>query len=76
MNIILNHRQERFLKLKKFRVNNVFLSRIVVRKETSLYFAVYHSRLVPVRRFPSPSRSIHVGDVSEANGQETPHIFA
>ena len=54
----------------------MFLSRIVVRKETLLYFAVYLSRLVPVRRFPSPSRSIHVGDVSEANGQETPHIFA
>ena len=30
--------------------------------------------LVPVRRFPSPSRSIHFGDVSEANGRET-HIF-
>ena len=27
--------------------------------------------LVPVRRFPSPSRSIHFGDVSEANGRET-----
>ena len=32
--------------------------------------------LVPVRRFPSPSRSIRFGDVSEANGRETPHIFA
>ena len=27
--------------------------------------------LVPVRRFPSPSRSIRFGDVSEANGRET-----
>ena len=26
--------------------------------------------LVPVRRFPSPSRSIRFGDVSEANGRE------
>ena len=23
---------------------------------------------VPVRRFPSPSRSIHFGDISEVNG--------
>ena len=30
--------------------------------------------LVPVRRFPSPSRSIRFGDVSEVNGRET-HIF-
>ena len=30
--------------------------------------------LVPVRRFPSPSRSIHFGDVSEANGRETDHV--
>ena len=28
--------------------------------------------LVPVRRFPSPSRSIRLGDVFEANGRETP----
>ena len=34
------------------------------------------SCLVPVRRFPSPSRSIRFGDVSEANGRETPLIFA
>ena len=27
--------------------------------------------LVPVRRFPRPPRSIHFGDVSEANGWET-----
>ena len=27
--------------------------------------------LVPLRRFPRPSRSIHFGDVSEANGRET-----
>ena len=27
--------------------------------------------LVPVRRFPRPSRSIHFGDVSEANGRGT-----
>ena len=27
--------------------------------------------LVPVRRLPSPSRSIHFGDVSEANGRES-----
>ena len=27
--------------------------------------------LVPVRRFPRPSRSIRFGDVSEANGRET-----
>ena len=26
--------------------------------------------LVPVRRFPSPSRSIRFGDVSEENGRE------
>ena len=32
--------------------------------------------LVPVQRFPSPSRSIRFGDASEANGRETPHIFA
>ena len=25
---------------------------------------------VPVRRFPSPSRSIHFGDISEVNGRE------
>ena len=62
MNIILNCRQERF------RENITFLSRIIVRKDTS--------RLVPVRRFPSPSRSIHFGDVSEPNRRETPHIFA
>ena len=30
--------------------------------------------LVPVRRFPRPSRPIHFGDVSEANGRET-HFF-
>ena len=28
--------------------------------------------LVPVRRFPSPYRSIHFGDVSKANRRETP----
>ena len=28
--------------------------------------------LVPVRRFPSPSRSIRFSDVSETNGRETP----
>ena len=28
--------------------------------------------LVPVRRFPSPSRSVRFGAVSEANGRETP----
>ena len=27
--------------------------------------------LVPVRRFPKPSRSIHFGDVSEVNERET-----
>ena len=27
--------------------------------------------LVPVQSFPSPYRSIHFGDVSGANGQET-----
>ena len=32
---------------------------------------LYIPCLVPVRRFPSPSRSIRFGDVSEANGQET-----
>ena len=32
--------------------------------------------LVPVRRFPSTSRSIRFGDVSQANGRKTPHIFA
>ena len=32
-------------------------------------------RLVPVRRFPSPSRSIRFGDVSEANGRETASHF-
>ena len=31
--------------------------------------------LVPVRRFPSPSRSIHFGDVSEANGPRDPKRF-
>ena len=31
----------------------------------------YISCLVPVWRFPSPSRSIRFGDVSEANGRET-----
>ena len=32
--------------------------------------------LVPVRRFPSPSRSIRFGDVSEVNGRrETPSHF-
>ena len=28
------------------------------------------SCLVPIRGFPSPSRSIHFGEVSEANGRE------
>ena len=28
--------------------------------------------LVPVRRFPRPSRSFHFGDVWEAKGRETP----
>ena len=32
--------------------------------------------LVPVRRFHSPYRSIHCGDVSESNGRETPHVSA
>ena len=32
---------------------------------------MYDYCLVPVRRFPSPSRSIHFGDLSEANGRET-----
>ena len=31
--------------------------------------------LVPVRRFPTPSRSIRFGDVSEANGRETASHF-
>ena len=31
--------------------------------------------LVPVRRFPSPSRSIRFGDVSEANGPRDPKHF-
>ena len=31
--------------------------------------------LVPVRRFPSPSRSIHFGDVSEAKERETVSHF-
>ena len=33
----------------------------------------YHTgmELVPVRRFPSPSRPIHFGDVSGADGRET-----
>ena len=31
--------------------------------------------LAPVRRFPSSSRSIRFGDVSEANGRETPSHF-
>ena len=31
--------------------------------------------LVPVRRFPSPSRSIRFGDVSKANGRETASHF-
>ena len=31
--------------------------------------------LVPVRRFPSPTRSIRFGDVSEVNGRETPSHF-
>ena len=35
----------------------------------------YSNCLVPVRRFPRPSRSMHFGDVSEANKQETPHFF-
>ena len=43
---------------------------------TFLYKHVFESAtildcLVPVRRFPSPSRSIRFGDVSEANGRET-----
>ena len=59
MNIILNCRQERF------RENIAFLSRIVVRKDTS--------RLVPVR-FSSPSRPIHFGDVSKPIKRETPKI--
>ena len=33
------------------------------------------SYLVLVQRFPSPSRSIHFGDVSETGGKR-PHIFA
>ena len=31
--------------------------------------------LVPVRRFPSPYRSIRFGDLSETNGRETPLHF-
>ena len=31
--------------------------------------------LVPVRRFPSPSRSIRFGDVFETNGRETASHF-
>ena len=31
--------------------------------------------LVPVRRFPFPSRSIRFADVSETNGRETPLHF-
>ena len=30
----------------------------------------------PCTALPSPSRLIRFGDVSEANGQETAHIFA
>ena len=45
---------------------------------TSVSFSEYC--LVPVRRFPSPSRSIRFGDVYEANGGgrgggETPSHF-
>ena len=36
----------------------------------------YTFSLVNVRRFSRPSRSIHLGDVSEANGRETPHFFS
>ena len=32
--------------------------------------------LVPVRRFARPSRSIHFGNVSEANWRKTSHFFA
>ena len=32
--------------------------------------------VVPVRRFARPSRSIHFGDVSEANWREMPHFSA
>ena len=38
-------------------------------------FSSWAPCLVPVRRFPSHSRSIHLGDVSEANGRETPSHF-
>ena len=32
---------------------------------------IYDMRLVPVRRFPTPSRSIRFSDVPDANGRGT-----
>ena len=51
-----------------------FASKIVLRVIVCCLCGV-GSCLVPVRRFPSSSRSIRFGDVSEANGRETlPHF--
>ena len=44
---------------------------VFVNREISVIKLCPVSYLVPVRCFPSPYQSIHFGDVSKANGQET-----
>ena len=41
-------------------------------KKAQKWLSTLPGRLVTVQRFPSPSRSIHFGDLSEANERETP----
>ena len=54
---------------------NLFQSSSILSIRASLCICCVIYCLVPVRRFPSPSRSIRLGDVSEANGRETPSHF-
>ena len=49
----------------------IIYSTYEVARPADIRLALFASCLVPVRRFPSPSRSIRFGDVSEANGRET-----
>ena len=73
----------RLNKQKKTESNNCFIIHCFEKnnyKQTDLCFyggSNDASRQVPCRvpvgRFPRPSRSIHFGDVSVANGRETPN---
>ena len=50
----------------------IIYSTYQVARPADIRLALFAYCLVPVRRFPSPSRSIRFGDVSEANGRGTP----